>query len=250
MEKKIAKLLIDKGYQTFNARRPKVVEFTDEHEANLLINNFEIYPHAYVIGCILDRRISAERAWLAPYLLKQRLKRFDFKFLSTLKGRDIYKALTKPTGLHIYNEDMSYYIFSGIQRIKETYKSNAANIWNDKPSSSLLVYRFLQFEGIGNKIATMAANILVRDFKIKVRDKYSIDISVDVHTRRVFKRLGFVNKDASNEEIIYKARSLHPEYPGVFDLSCWQIGREWCNSRKPNCHECYMNELCPKIGVN
>jgi len=41
MENKIAKLLIDRGYKTFNSRRPKVVEFTGKHEADLLINDFE-----------------------------------------------------------------------------------------------------------------------------------------------------------------------------------------------------------------
>jgi len=249
MESKIATLLIDRGYKAFNSKRPKVIQFTGDYKADLLINDFEKYPHAYVIGCIVDRQINSERAWLIPHILKGRLKRFDFKFLSKLSERDLYKAMTKPTALHRYNRDMSYYIYSGIQHIQNIYKANASNIWNDNPSSPLMVYRFLQFEGVGAKLATMATNLLVRDFKIKVSDKYSIDISVDVQVRRVFKRLGLVDEDASNEEIIYKARSLHPEYPGVIDLSCWEIGKQWCSPKKPNCNECYMNCVCPKISV-
>lgn len=95
-------------------------------------------------------------------------------------------------------------------------------------------------------LRAMAANILAREFKIPMKDYICIDISPDVHVKRVFKRLGFIPEDASNDELIYCARDLNPYYPGIFDLSCWEIGREWCKPQKPNCQNCYLNEHCPK----
>ena len=59
-------------------------------------------------------------------------------------------------------------------------------------------------------------------------------------------RLGFISKNASNDELVYYARELNPEYPGVFDLSVWQIGRNWCHPKKPDCGNCYLNKYCPK----
>lgn len=251
MSDKISELLINRGYKDYNSKRAKLVSLSDNRQADLLLNDFEHYPHAYVIACIMDRQMKAEKAWLIPYKLKKRLGHFEFQYLSSLGEKEIYKAMTEPTPLHRFNKLMSYNIVSAIRQIKKSYKSNAANIWNDTPTSSLLIYRFLEFEGVGPKIATMAANILVRDFKIEVRDKYSIDISVDVQVTKVFKRLGLIREESEKtEEIIYKARSLHPDYPGIFDLSCWEIGREWCRPRKPICNQCFMNELCPKVGVN
>ena len=91
----------------------------------------------------------------------------------------------------------------------------------------------------------MASNILARNFKVKFKDYYSIDISADVHIKRVFHRLGLTSKSASTEEVIYKARALHPEFPGVLDFPCWEIGRSWCRPQKPTCEECYMGEVCP-----
>ena len=53
------------------------------------------------------------------------------------------------------------------------------------------------------------------DFKIEFSDYYSIDISVDVHIQRVLHRMGIIPDQASNDQIVYKARSISPEYPGL-----------------------------------
>jgi endonuclease III len=100
------------------------------------------------------------------------------------------------------------------------------------------------FDGVGPKIASMATNILARDFKVPFADYYSIDISADVHVRRVFARLGLCASDATVEQVIYKAKALHPEFPGLMDFPCWEIGRTWCNWRTPECAGCYMRDVC------
>ena len=120
-----------------------------------------------------------------------------------------------------------------------------ANLCNTAKSAAI-VRRFFKFAGVGIKISTMATNILVRDFKIPVQDRMCIDISPDVHVKRVFKRLGFIAKDSSNEELIYCAKELNPDYPGILDLSTWQIGRTWCSPKNPDCNNCYLSDYCPK----
>jgi endonuclease III len=145
---------------------------------------------------------------------------------------------------------MSRNFYDAVQRIATEYEGDAARIWSDRPSSADLVYRFLQFRGAGPKIATMAANILARDFKVPLADYFSIDVSADVHVRRVFRRLGLVDKDAAIEEVIYRARGLHPQFPGLMDVPTWEIGREWCRPSSPLCGECYMNDLCPTASMS
>jgi endonuclease III len=165
--------------------------------------------------------------------------------LRTLSVEDVDHLMREPEPLHRFVAKMANHFYSAVQRIQNSYAGNAAYIWSDKPSSAEVVYRFLEFEGIGPKIGSMATNILARDFKIPFSDYYSIDISADVHVRRVFHRLGLCAENVTVEQVIYKARALYPDFPGMMDLPCWEIGRNWCKSRGPVCSACYMNDLCP-----
>jgi len=56
---------------------------------------------------------------------------------------------------------------------------------------------------------------------------------------------GLMVHDTSVEQVIYKAKALHPEFPGMMDMPCWEIGRNWCKPRAPECAGCYMRDLCP-----
>lgn len=241
----IAQILVTQGKKLFDMERV-AVSFTGIPEANALLNDLERQPHAFVLACLADRQIKAERAWIVPYELSRRLGGISFDLLRDQSEDKIVRAFLQPTPLHRYAEAIGRDTYLAIKRIEDIYQGNAAQIWQGEPSSAEVVLRFLQFQGIGPKIATMAANILARDFKIRFSDYCSIDISVDVHIRRVFQRLGLIQEGASVEEVIYRARSLHPEFPGLMDLPCWHVGRNWCHARMPECATCYMSIVCPE----
>jgi endonuclease III len=77
-----------------------------------------------------------------------------------------------------------------------------------------------------------------------MRDYYFLDIAVDTHVGRVMARLGLVSKDASDLLVIYAAREAHPEYPGIFDLTLWRIGTQYCSEGAPRCGDCPLAEWC------
>jgi endonuclease III len=110
----------------------------------------------------------------------------------------------------------------------------------------VLENRFREFEGISQKKGSMAVNILVRDYAIPVSGgKEDIDISYDVHVRRVLLRTGLVAKD-TEEDALRAARQLSPSYPGALDHPAWMIGQEFCHRSNPECSKCPLEGLCPK----
>jgi len=239
-------LLVKIARKRFKNPKSQIVHFVDNIEANTTLNDLKNYPHAYVLACLMDRQIKAERAWNIPFEIYKEINSFEFIDIENISLGDL-KDMFNRKKLHRFNDTMAEIFYYAIKDIRRKYNGNAANIWNNKPSSAAVVYRFLEFKGSGVKISTMAANILARQFRIPFSDYYSIDISPDVHIVRVMKRIGLVQKNANNDMVIYKARELYPEFPGIIDFSCWEIGRNWCKPQKPLCDDCIVKNGCKKI---
>ena len=244
-ETKIRDRLVEQGQKLFNAPR-QFIPFTKVQEADVLLNDLTNHPHAFVLACVMDRQVKAEKAWLIPYLISEKIGEFSIGKLNSFTEAEINRLMSEPQPLHRFIDQMSGCFHKAVQRIVQEYDGDASRLWTGSPSSAEVVYRFLEFDGVGPKIGSMAANILARDFKIPFEDYFYIDISADVHVRRVFSRLGLCKENATVEQVIYKARALYPEFPGIMDWPCWEIGREWCKPHNPDCQQCYMKDLCPR----
>ena len=237
-------LLVRIGRDRFNNPKDNSVHLVEDPAANAFLNDLDTYPHAFVLACCMDRQTRTERAWMIPTHIRNALGSFDMAVLANTT-LDQYRRLFSENNLHRFNETMAGVFYNAVQRIHLHYSDDASAIWSGNPSSASVVYRFLQFDGVGIKIATMAANILARQFKIPFSDYYSIDVSPDVHVKRVMARLGLVDEDADNDKIIYKARELCPEFPGIIDFSLWEIGRTWCRANETDCDNCPLRVECP-----
>jgi endonuclease III len=224
----------------------KPVVFTGNPIIDQYINDLERFPHFFVLACVMDLQIKAEKAWRIPYEISQVIGSPDFISFTKLNINEL-KDIFNTRRLHRFNNKLALNFYKAVQRINTDYNGDAALIWKDNFSCSTIIQRFLQFEGVGIKIAAMAANCLIREYKIPLKDKSFIDVSPDVHVRRVFSRIGLVNKNPSVTEVVYSARALYPEYPGAFDLPTWEIGRSWCRPGNPECINCDLLKCCKKI---
>jgi len=246
----------------------KLLQLTEKSEESFLLNHrsepyrlvrdIENNPHAFVIGCVLDRMVPAERAWTAPYKLKQRIGGFSFSRLRRLTPDDWEKYLGKQNGdpklecLHIYwrnvKQGMPLCLCSAMKIIGERYNGDAWRMWsgNNLPGKEV-VRRFKEIRGVGDKIANMAVRILVTVFNQSIETS-SINISCDRHIARVVRRLGLIDNDTPKRQqkkvIENKARELYPKFPALIDPPLFIIGRDYCHKTKPNCGECPMTKLC------
>lgn len=223
-------------------------------EDKIMLNK---YPHIFVLSCVMDSQIDSEKAWAIPRLVASQIGGFEFKKFYS-KDKLFYINLFKTKKYHRFNEIMGAAFYEALEIIANKYKGNAANIWNDNPSSAELICRFLEFDRVGVKIATMAANLLSRDHKIKLKDYYAIDISPDIHVKRTMYRLGLLkerkltNFDEINPtEVIYKAKSINPTFPGLLDHAFWKIGFDKiCTNRICNKEKCPFKDICVFQGIN
>ncbi len=217
--------------------------FTSNSKADDLIKTT---PLAFLIACIMDRQVVSEKAWEIPYEIKKITETLDINVLKNITIGEWQQIFAKHRLHGWLRKSMADNLYYGIQLICDKYDSKPENIWNDNSSASTVIKRFSEFRGIGQKISTMAVNILARNLKVIFKDLRGIDVSVDVHVKRVMQRLSLVNTDDCNV-IINKARHLNPDYPGIIDLSLWEIGKNYCHTENPECNICFMNHICPKI---
>ena len=74
-------------------------------------------------------------------------------------------------------------------------------------------------------------------------------VVVDTHVARLSQRLGLTN-EKQPEKIEKDLNALVPQKDWVlFPHLLITHGRAVCNARKPRCSECFLSDICPKIGV-
>lgn len=229
-------------------------ERREREAANDLLNDLETYPHIFVLGTLMARQYDIAKCWLIPYrfIKDNQLGSFSFEALRDVSSQLVADWMSNPPK-HRFHRKMGKNFYAGIQKIDQDYAGDAAQIWRGNPSAETVKQRFQDFKGVGSKIANMSTHILVHRFKVPLSDLSAIDMPVDTHVRRVFRRLELIptglSKAAEKDTIIAAARRYHPAYPAVFDRPAWQTGRWWCHEHKPNCAACRLKDVCPSSFI-
>lgn len=220
-------------------------KFTHNDDADKLIKQ---EPVAFLFAVILDQGAQAEKIWEIPYHLKNIMGHLDVYRIAILEEEEICQIFEQLPSKPRYWKIAAMRIKNAANHIIKRYQGQAENIWNDNPKAGDLQARFDNFDGVGQKKASMATRILGMDLNVPIRNWSEMDVSVDEMIQRVFPRAGLSTTN-NLQEIIECARQLSPSFPGALDYPCWDIGRTWCKPQDPNCDECYISEACPKVGV-
>ena len=201
----------------------------------------------FIFGLIFDQGIGWKAAWKGPTELEGRLGKLDVGAISRMSLDDLEKVMRTPKSLHRFPRKVARWLILASRHIEEGYGGDPAAVWSDKPVARDLQNRFDDFPGIDQKKASMAVNILVRDYGVLGNDALKhLDVSFDIHVRRVFLRTGLVDRDRE-EDVVKAARELNPAYPGALDLPAWKVGHNWCHYTHPDCANCPLDAVCPKL---
>jgi endonuclease III len=264
-------------------RRQVELEQTKRKDAGCdcdeLINKSSL---ALIIATICDQRIRSDIAWNIPYALHEWLREqgLDFrasviyKYVGEERLREWFRnymmhkwpKLMKMESREKWLKDISGYIIKSCEKVSEEYNDDPDNIFiagGEQLSIPHIYLMLRQFPGIGPKKASMIARdfgagscqliclierLKGRGVNLKVTHIYFTEMPVDVHVRRVFKRLGF-SRYRQPQDFQNLARIIYPENPGLVDLFIWNLGRKVCKRDKPKCQECPLNNVCDEYST-
>jgi len=94
--------------------------------------------------------------------------------------------------------------------------------------------------GVGRKTASVVLNVLCQ----------LPTMPVDTHVERVSIRMGLVQPTQNRLKIEHELLEKIPQkyIQNAHHLLIFQ-GRYQCTAKKPQCHTCVVNDICPKIGL-
>lgn len=216
--------------------------FTDLPAADAFVRSS---PEAFLVGVLFTQGIPAERAWAAPWLLRERLGHFDLYRLAT-EREAVTAAVGAPPALHRFRVTVAGWVSDAAALLLEQWGGSAKNIWAGAPPARVLMERLMEFPGIGRKKAAMAVELLRRSLGVAVSEISGGTVAYDTHVRRVFLRSGLVDRD-TREDVEVAAAAACPSSPGTLDLPAWLIGRQWCRPAEPDCDTCPIGEVCPRL---
>ncbi len=100
--------------------------------------------------------------------------------------------------------------------------------------------RLVELPGIGRKTANV---VLGTAYGI------ASGVVVDTHVSRVSRRLGLTT-EKNAEKIEQDLMAVLPQKEWIaFSHRVIQHGRRYCTARRPQCDQCPLEKVCPKIGV-
>src|SRR5674476_208143 len=108
--------LVEIGRARFSNTGDILVHLVNNEIANNFLNDLINYPHAYVLACLMDRQIKAERAWIIPFEIKERLGSFKFQDLIEVSKAD-YIKIFNDLKLHRFNNTMAIVFFEALELI-------------------------------------------------------------------------------------------------------------------------------------
>jgi endonuclease-3 len=142
----------------------------------------------------------------------------------------------------------------GIDNFRDNIKS--INFFNNKAKAILAICEVLEKDYKGKVPSTMeeltalpgvgrksASVILGNCF-----GKQDV-IIVDTHLKRVSTKLGLIEND-NPEKIETELKEIIPEKEQYnYSMRIGEHGRVICQAKKPDCAECFLNDICPSSNL-
>ena len=127
-------------------------------------------PFALLIGMILDQQIPLERAFSAPFRLRQRLgDKLSVELVADMDPDVLKTAFCKVPALHRFPAANAERVQKAANIIVEHYDGKAENIWLSAKTGDQLIKNIAALPGFGKTKAQIFAALLAKQFGVKPR---------------------------------------------------------------------------------
>ena len=134
--------------------------FTDSDEANSLIASD---PMALLVGFVLDQRVTVQKAFAGPLVLRERLGTFD---AATLASADLEPVFRTKPALHRYPGSMARRVHDLAVHVRDRYDGDAARVWTDAADSDALRANLIALPGFGEMKVKALGAVLAKRFGV------------------------------------------------------------------------------------
>jgi uncharacterized HhH-GPD family protein len=144
---------------------PDRLYFTDSDEANALIASD---PLALLVGFALDQQVPVQKAFMAPFVLRERLGAFDAE---THASVDLEPVFRERPAVHRFPGSMARRVHELAVHVRDRYDGDAARVWTDAAETAELRANLAALPGFGEmKIKSLGA-VLAKRFGVKAAER-------------------------------------------------------------------------------
>jgi len=143
---------------------PDRLYFTASDEANALIASD---PMALLIGFALDQQVPVPKAFVGPYVLRERVGSLDAATLAELDLEPIFR--TKPA-IHRFPGAMAQRVHDLAVYVRDEYDGEAQRVWTDAPDGDALRANLAALPGFGEMKVKSLGSVLAKQFGVEAAE--------------------------------------------------------------------------------
>jgi len=137
---------------------PTSLPWTEQEDANRLLAED---PLALLLGMMLDQQYPMERAFLGPYLLRERLGRdLDAVDITGIDPDELVEVFKGPPAIHRFPGSMAKRAQALCAFVVERYDGEVTRIWADGANAAQVLKRLQELPGYGNEKSRIFLGIL------------------------------------------------------------------------------------------
>jgi uncharacterized HhH-GPD family protein len=142
------------------------LHFTDSDEANALIAQD---PFALLVGFALDQQVPVQKAFMGPYVLRERLGG-ELTPAAVVAAGDLEAIFRERPAIHRFPAAMAARVRELAAHIVERYDGDAARVWTDAASSDELKANIAALPGFGTMKVKALGSVLAKRFGVKLAE--------------------------------------------------------------------------------